>query len=431
VLHLDLSPANVLVGRNGTAKLSDFGMAGKGRGKPAGRIIGTPAALSPEHVAGTECSARSDLFSFGSLLYYAARGEPLFDPGPGNSRVTEAMREIESARARPPEDRLRALPPPLAGAVRMALQGSAGAEVAAELRAAFREECGDADPALILGREAGGGESGDAGPAQKGDALRAEYRRLRAQGRHREAVGLLERALRRHPEDPVLRELLAEPPVPRNSGGATMEVNTGSPASPMPESEDARRRTGPAAWIGAGALALFLGLFAWTRAGSRPGKPGVKERAEFPSAAPGPARPAGSASPSGSSSFSKSGAIAPAKLEALPPPAPKDAPGKRHPTAAAVREAASPAPAGRRRPLPPALTLSGSAGTRITVNDTLAWTAPAPPDGWPVSPGLLTLTLAPAGEGRPITTRLFAAADTLYEFRLDGKGGFSVARRRR
>jgi serine/threonine protein kinase len=81
VLHLDLSPANVLIGRHGAVKLSDFGMAGKRMRSSEGRIVGTPAFLSPEHVAGVAGTRLSDLFSFGSLLYYAARGEPCSIPG--------------------------------------------------------------------------------------------------------------------------------------------------------------------------------------------------------------------------------------------------------------------------------------------------------------------------------------------------------------
>ncbi|HLP40403.1 MAG TPA: serine/threonine-protein kinase, partial [Fibrobacteria bacterium] len=153
VLHQDLSPANVLISRAGSAKLADFGMAGKGASAPGGNVVGTPAVLSPEHVAGEPCTARSDLFSFGSLLYFMARGEPLFNPGEGNCRLMEAFREIEKARWQPPLDRLRALPVSLSRLVRSALEGGDPEAMLRDMRDLWVQSEGSTTPEEALRRE--------------------------------------------------------------------------------------------------------------------------------------------------------------------------------------------------------------------------------------------------------------------------------------
>jgi serine/threonine-protein kinase len=91
ILHRDLKPANVLVTRAGTAKLLDFGVAkfvgpGPGSGSAssvhtsAGMIFGSAGYMSPEQTEGEPLDARSDIFSFGALLYEMLSGRPAF-PG--------------------------------------------------------------------------------------------------------------------------------------------------------------------------------------------------------------------------------------------------------------------------------------------------------------------------------------------------------------
>lgn len=442
VLHLDLSPANVLIGRHGAVKLSDFGMAGKRLRSSEGRIVGTPAFLSPEHVAGLPGTRQSDLFSFGSLLYFAALGEPLFDPGPGNTRVTQAIREIEAARSRPPEDRLRRLPAPLMGIVKSALNGAPGSEIYAALRAAYRAACGETDPEETLRRELGldGAHAGAPSetPLPEGEAFRDLYLRMREEGRHREAVSLLERALKRQPESPMLRELLAHAPSRQKSGAATMEVGADpagagsaatvpSRAEPRPSGRAAR----PAmrlAWIALGSLAVTFAALALTRANrgaaSTPdlGKSGPTPGTERPALRPQPSVtiPADEAHPVVATVPAPPAPGAPAEGAGLPDAARAQA--MRTPS----RSANAP-----RRPRPPAVALSGPAGTRVSVDDTAEWVSPGPKGGWPVAPGLVNITLKPPGQGRAITSSIFVSEDTLYVLSLDGDGGFSVSRRRR
>ena len=83
ILHRDVTPNNVLIGRDGRARLTDFGLAhlyvppGEesrvSTRAPAltlpGRAMGTPGYMSPEQVQGKDSDHRSDLFSLGVILY--------------------------------------------------------------------------------------------------------------------------------------------------------------------------------------------------------------------------------------------------------------------------------------------------------------------------------------------------------------------------
>ncbi len=77
VIHCDIKPANLLLRRDGRVKLIDFGIARRAGSSVLtgpGTVLGTPAYLAPERLAGQPATVASDLYALGVVLYEALAG---------------------------------------------------------------------------------------------------------------------------------------------------------------------------------------------------------------------------------------------------------------------------------------------------------------------------------------------------------------------
>jgi serine/threonine-protein kinase len=82
LVHRDVKPSNILMAKDGTAKISDFGLAIETEGSQkltqSGMFVGTPHYVSPEHAQGKKVDGRSDLYSLGVILFEGYAGRPPF-----------------------------------------------------------------------------------------------------------------------------------------------------------------------------------------------------------------------------------------------------------------------------------------------------------------------------------------------------------------
>jgi serine/threonine-protein kinase len=121
VLHRDIKPGNVIVGKHGETLVVDWGLAkATGRGEPGqdagertlvplsasgsaetmpGSALGTPAFMSPEQAEGDleHLGARTDVYSLGATLYYLLTGQP-----PAEGEIDEVIRAVKRGELRPP-----------------------------------------------------------------------------------------------------------------------------------------------------------------------------------------------------------------------------------------------------------------------------------------------------------------------------------------
>ncbi len=84
IVHRDIKPENIMIDGSGTVKLMDFGIArvlDESHVTLTGALVGSPAFMSPEQARDDDIDARSDLFSFGTLLYLMVTGQLPFRGG--------------------------------------------------------------------------------------------------------------------------------------------------------------------------------------------------------------------------------------------------------------------------------------------------------------------------------------------------------------
>jgi len=99
IIHRDLKPENIMREVQGGIKILDFGLAtllphaggGGERLTESGTILGTPSYMSPEQLRGQEVDPRSDIFTFGTLLYELASGTNPFEARTPLSTIAKVM----------------------------------------------------------------------------------------------------------------------------------------------------------------------------------------------------------------------------------------------------------------------------------------------------------------------------------------------------
>jgi eukaryotic-like serine/threonine-protein kinase len=136
ILHRDVKPANILITKSGYAKLADFGLArlveddeaARVRGTrqtATGAVVGTAAYMSPEQALGRKLDARSDIFTFGVVLYELLAGRHPFagesdivmlqavihaQPPPLPDEIPEALKSVvEKTLEKEPADRYQTM----------------------------------------------------------------------------------------------------------------------------------------------------------------------------------------------------------------------------------------------------------------------------------------------------------------------------------
>ena len=140
IVHRDLKPANVMVNAEGTVKVLDFGLAKlvTSRGGPEsetdvdegergtlsrpGAVAGTIGYMSPEQAAGGEVDSRSDVFSFGALLYEMATGRRAFAGG----STAEVLAALMKEQPKPPSEVVPDLPRELDRVIQRCLRKEPG-----------------------------------------------------------------------------------------------------------------------------------------------------------------------------------------------------------------------------------------------------------------------------------------------------------------
>lgn len=107
VVHRDVKPANIILGKDGTIKITDFGIAKSDIAidlTEVGRYVGTARYVAPEQVRGERANARSDIYALGTVLYEALAGHSPFEADHDDALALARLhRDAPSVRAARPD----------------------------------------------------------------------------------------------------------------------------------------------------------------------------------------------------------------------------------------------------------------------------------------------------------------------------------------
>lgn len=157
IIHRDLKPDNVLLAADGTPRLTDFGLARLRRDEVrvtrTGAVVGSPAYMSPEALHGDELDPRSDIWSFGVLLYEMLAGRRPFE----GQQLTPVLVSILQDKVPPVTEFRPDTPPALVNLLQRMLEKnperrpSSMRQVAAELEAIAWGRTADDGPQTVDG----------------------------------------------------------------------------------------------------------------------------------------------------------------------------------------------------------------------------------------------------------------------------------------
>jgi serine/threonine protein kinase/tetratricopeptide (TPR) repeat protein len=159
VIHRDLKPANVLLERGGRVVLTDFGIARALQGTDAtlqtGGLLGTPAYMAPEQIAGERIEGPADLYALGLILYEMLTGRLPFSGGSPMAIALARLHQPLPDFASDPD-----IPAPLVDV----LERSLARDVAARFQSAGEMAEALANVAVALGADLSGQDGGTIGP---------------------------------------------------------------------------------------------------------------------------------------------------------------------------------------------------------------------------------------------------------------------------